>query len=299
MIVHSRPDVLRVLFTLKGSIVKRIALRCLMVTLLAALIVLVEHHYPAFFYPVSATPFTLLGLSLSIFMSFRNNACYDRWWEGRKAWGKLIIETRSFARESVVIADEALRAELLRSLCAFAHALNARLRYEDDVAAARPWLANPAAISAHNVCDGILREVGGQCSRLAEQQQISDWRYSLLEQRLVGLTEVQATCERIKGTPLPFPYTLLLHRTIYIFCLLLPFALAEPLGWLAPLFTTLVSYTFFGLDAIGNELEDPFGRDENDLPTDALVRTVERDVLSALGVQPLPPALLPVEHVLS
>jgi len=299
MIVHSRPDVLRVLFTLKGSIVKRIALRCLMVTLLAALIVLVEHHYPAFFYPVSATPFTLLGLSLSIFMSFRNNACYDRWWEGRKAWGKLIIETRSFARESVVIADEALRAELLRSLCAFAHALNARLRNEDDVAAARPWLANPAAISPHNVCDGILREVGGQCSRLAEQQQISDWRYSLLEQRLVGLTEVQATCERIKGTPLPFPYTLLLHRTIYIFCLLLPFALAEPLGWLAPLFTTLVSYTFFGLDAIGNELEDPFGRDENDLPTDALVRTVERDVLSALGVQPLPPALLPVEHVLS
>lgn len=216
-------------------------------------------------------------------MSFRNNACYDRWWEGRKAWGKLIIETRSFVRESLVITDETLRAELLRSLCGFAHALNARLRSEDELAAARPWLARPDAISPHNVCDAILREIGGHCSRLATQQQISDWRYSLLEQRLVGLTEVQATCERIKGTPLPFPYTLLLHRTIYIFCLLLPFALAEPLGWLAPLFTTIVGYTFFGLDAIGNELEDPFGRDENDLPTDAMVRTVERDVLAGLG----------------
>ncbi len=296
MIVHPTPDVLRVLFTLKGSIVKRIALRCLMVTLLAALI---ERHYPAFFYPVSATPFTLLGLSLSIFMSFRNNACYDRWWEGRKAWGKLIIETRSFVRESVVITDEKLRNQLLRSLCGFAHALNARLRGEDELAAARPWLARPEAISPHNVCDGILREIGQHCSRLAEQQQISDWRYSLLEQRLVGLTEVQATCERIKGTPLPFPYTLLLHRTIYIFCILLPFALAEPLGWLAPLFTTIVGYTFFGLDAIGNELEDPFGRDENDLPTDAMVRTVERDVLAGLGEQQLPPALLPVGYVLS
>ncbi len=84
MIVHPTPDVLRVLFTLKGSIVKRIALRCLTITLLAALIVLVERHFPAFFYPVSATPFTLLGLSLSIFMSFRNNACYDRWWEGAR-----------------------------------------------------------------------------------------------------------------------------------------------------------------------------------------------------------------------
>ena len=299
MIVHPTHGVLRVLFTLKGSILKRIALRCLMVTLLAALIVLAERHYPAFFYPVSATPFTLLGLSLSIFMSFRNNACYDRWWEGRKAWGKLIIETRSFVRESVVITDARLRAELLRNLCGFAHALNARLRGEDDMEAARPWLAQPEQISAHNVCDGILHEVGAQCSHLAEQQQISDWRYSLLEQRLVGLSEVQATCERIKGTPLPFPYTLLLHRTIYIFCLLLPFALAEPLGWLAPLFTTIVGYTFFGLDAIGNELEDPFGRDENDLPTDAMVRTVERDVLAGLGETSLPPALLPVGYVLS
>ncbi|AVD89052.1 bestrophin family protein [Pseudomonas sp. SWI44] len=299
MIVHSRPDVLRVLFTLKGSIIKRIALRCLTVTLLAALIVLVERHFPAFFYPVSATPFTLLGLSLSIFMSFRNNACYDRWWEGRKAWGMLIIETRSFVRESVAITDEQLRSQLLRSLCGFAHALNARLRNEDDLAAARPWLADTHGISPHNVCDGILRQVGAQCSRLAEQNHISEWRYTLLEQRLTGLSQVQATCERIKGTPLPFPYTLLLHRTIYIFCLLLPFALAEPLGWLAPLFTTIVGYTFFGLDAIGNELEDPFGRDENDLPTDAMVRTIERDVLAGLGVEPLPEALQPVDHVLS
>jgi len=299
MIVHPHPDVLRVLFTLKGSIVKRIALRCLMVTLLAALIVLVERHFPAFFYPVSATPFTLLGLSLSIFMSFRNNACYDRWWEGRKAWGKLIIETRSFVRESVVIADAQLRTQLLRNLCGFAHALSARLRNEDEARAAQPWLGDDARVAAHNVCDGILREMGEHCSRLAGQQRISEWRYTLLEQRLAGLTEVQATCERIKGTPLPFPYTLLLHRTIYIFCLLLPFALAEPLGWLAPLFTTIVGYTFFGLDAIGNELEDPFGRDENDLPMDAMVRTVERDVLGALGVEPLPPALQPVDHVLN
>lgn len=289
---------LRMLFTLRGSVVKRIAWRCLMVTLLAALIVLVERHYPAFFYPVSATPFTLLGLSLSIFMSFRNNACYDRWWEGRKAWGRMIIEVRSFVRESVVINDPAQRASLLRSLCGFAHGLNARLRGEDDAQAAAPWLAQGAAISPHNVCDGILRHIGEQCARLASEQRIGEFRYMTLEQRLLGLSEVQATCERIKGTPLPFPYTLLLHRTIYIFCLLLPFALAEPLGWLAPLFTTIVSYTFLGLDAIGNELEDPFGRDENDLPTDALVRMIERDVLSALG-EPLPAVLEPVEHVLS
>ncbi|MNN58911.1 Bestrophin, RFP-TM, chloride channel [compost metagenome] len=150
-----------------------------------------------------------------------------------------------------------------------------------------------------NVSDAILRRIGRQCTQLAQRQAISEWRAIVLEERLNGLTEAQATCERIKSTPLPFPYTLLLHRTAYIFCILLPFAMALPLGWLAPLFTAVVSYTFFGLDAIGDELENPFGRDENDLPTDAMVRTIEREILSSLGHRELPPVLEPVDFVLN
>ncbi|MEE1886459.1 bestrophin family protein [Pseudomonas carassii] len=299
MIVQNQPNMLRVMFTLKGSVAKRIVVRSLLVTLLASLIVLIETQHPAFFSKVNATPFTLLGLSLSIFMSFRNNACYDRWWEGRKTWGVIIIEMRTFIRESVAIPDQALRESLLRNLCGFAHALNARLRNEDELSVAQPWLANDVPIVVHNISDGILQHTGKVCSQLAEDKLISEWRYILLEQRLSAFTDAQGICERIKATPIPFPYTLLLHRTIYIFCILLPFAMAEPLGWIAPIFTLIVSYTFFGLDAISNELEDPFGRDENDLPTDAMVRVVERDVLGALGCKDLPPPLQPMGYVLS
>ncbi|MBK3510871.1 bestrophin family protein [Pseudomonas sp. MF6747] len=301
MIVHPKPNMLNVLVTLKGSIAKRIVRRSIMVTVLASIIVLIESMHPAFFSGVNATPFTLLGLSLSIFMSFRNSACYDRWWEGRKEWGRIIIEVRSFIRESCVIQDTELRERMLLGLCGFAHALNARLRNEDELKAARPWV--PGLLikitPTFNISDGILQETGRECSRLAQENIISEWRYVTLEQRLTGLCEAQAICERIKNTPLPFPYTLLLHRTIYLFCILLPFALAEPLGWIAPIFTAIVSYTFFGLDAIGDELEDPFGRDENDLPTDALVRAIERDILSAIGRTHVPPPLQPVDYVLS
>lgn len=299
MIVQNQPNMLRVMFTLKGSVAKRIVVRALLVTLLASLIVLVETQHPAFFSRVNATPFTLLGLSLSIFMSFRNNACYDRWWEGRKTWGSIIIEMRSFIRESVAISDHTVRESLLRNLCGFAHALNARLRNEDELSAARPWLGTDVPIATHNIADGILQYVGKACAELSQNERINAWQYLLLEQRLSGFTEAQGICERIKATPIPFPYTLLLHRTIYIFCILLPFAMAEPLGWIAPIFTLIVSYTFFGLDAISNELEDPFGRDENDLPTDAMVRVIERDVLGALGCRDLPPPLLPVGYILS
>ncbi|WP_219702044.1 bestrophin family protein [Marinomonas lutimaris] len=249
MIVRPNPNWIVILTTLKGSIAKRIALRVLLITVFASLIVLLEKTYPESFENVSSIPFTLLGLSLSIFMSFRNSSCYDRWWEGRKMWGKIIIDDKL------------------------------------------TFIDNPA--------DTILSKIGEKCSKLASAGVISEWRYLELERRLIGLSEAQANCERIKNTPLPFPYTLLLHRTTFVFCLLLPFAMAEPLGWLAPIFTTIVSYTFFGLDAIGNELEDPFGNDVNDLPTDSMVRIIERDAHRALGKIDLPPQIKPNDHVLS
>lgn len=297
MIVRPKPNLLGILFSLKGSIAKRIALRSLLVTLLASVIVLVETLHPAYFSKVNATPFTLLGLSLSIFMSFRNNACYDRWWEGRKQLGQMIIEVRSLIRETQLLSDPAERADLLRALCGFAYGLIARLRDEDEARAITPW----AAVNKHhpNLPDNVLQQVGARFSALTEQGVLSEWRYTQLEARLVSLSQVQAACERIKTTPLPFPYTLLLHRTIYLFCILLPFAMAEPLGWLTPVFTAIVSYTFFGLDEIGDDLEDPFGFDENDLPCNALLRTLEREVLAALGETDLPPALEPVDYVLT
>ncbi|KRP94993.1 bestrophin [Pseudomonas lactis] len=297
MIVRPKPNVLGILFSLKGSIAKRIAWRSLLVTLLASVIVLVETLHPAYFSKVNATPFTLLGLSLSIFMSFRNNACYDRWWEGRKQLGQMVIDVRSLIRETQVLGDTAERAGLLRGLCGFAHGLVAHLRHEDQARAIHPWISVPA--SHPNLPDSVLQAVGARFSVLAQQGVISEWRYTQLEARLVSLSQVQAACERIKTTPLPFPYTLLLHRTIYLFCILLPFAMAEPLGWLTPVFTAIVSYTFFGLDAIGDELEDPFGFDENDLPCDAILRTLEREILSALGEVNLPPALEPADYVLT
>jgi putative membrane protein len=299
MIVRPKPNLIGVLTSLKGSIAKRIAMRALMVTLLASAIVLVETLHPSYFSKVSATPFTLLGLSLSIFMSFRNNACYDRWYEARKAWGDMIVEIRSIIRETQIIKDASERHKILSNLCGFAHALNAKLRSESELAVSGDWLDPIPTGTTTDISGRILMQVGQQCSALSESGAISEWRYTLMANHLTRLTQAQAVCERIKHTPLPFPYTLLLHRTTYLFCILLPFAMAEPLGWLTPIFTAIVSYTFFGLDAIGDELEDPFGRDENDLPTDALVRTIERDVLAALGVTQLPPQLEPLDYVLS
>ncbi|NGN45325.1 hypothetical protein G6N74_30230 [Mesorhizobium sp. CGMCC 1.15528] len=108
----------------------------------------------------------------------------------------------------------------------------------------------------------------------------------ILDERLSGIAALQAGCERIAGTPLPFAYTLLLQRSAYIFCLLLPFGLAFSAGWGTPLFTALIAYSFFGLDALSEELEDPFGTQANDLALDGLCRVCEISVFEALGETP-------------
>jgi putative membrane protein len=113
------------------------------------------------------------------------------------------------------------------------------------------------------------------------------------------MTGVAAACERIRGTPIPFSYTLLLHRTAYLYCWLLPFGLVDAIGDLTPLVTLLVAYTFFGLDALGDEIEEPFGTSDHDLPLEAMCRTIEIDLRMALGDTDLPPPLLPVDYRLN
>jgi putative membrane protein len=300
MIVRSRPNLMAVLFTLQGSILPRVALKVSFITAAAIAVVAVERAWPHPF-PMSAGigPFTLVGLALSIFLSFRNGACYDRWWEARKAWGTLILEARSFARLLAALLPEeqhrALRARTLRRVMAFALALHAQMRRGDEAAAAMPWLPEAEAADLHarpSPAEAVLVHQLADLGRARREGAVSDILFGLVEQKIAALGQVQIVCERIQSTPLPFAYTLLLYRTAWIYCLLLPFGLAGTLGWVTPLVTALVAYTFFGLDALGDELEDPFGTEPNDLPLDALVRVVEGIVRDALG-EPAPPPLAP------
>jgi ion channel-forming bestrophin family protein len=291
MIVRGRPSFRDVLVATRGSILPQIAMPLSVMVAVSIAAVLISHRHPALLSDLPAMPFTLVGLSLSIFMSFRNTSCYDRWWEGRKLWGQLIIATRSFARQ-VSSIEQAERAPLFEGLSAFAAGLAARLRGEDEVAALARHMPQGGWRSAPNPTDAVLADVGRRCRELTKSGRIDAIHYSVLEVQLTELSHVQGGCERIKNTPLPFSYSLLLHRTAYAFCLLLPFALAPSLQWWTPLPTFLVSYAFFGLDALGDELSDPFGTDQNDLPLDSMVRIVERELLHAAGHVDLPP---PVE----
>jgi len=298
MIVRSQPSFKDILFTVNGSILPRILGRLTTIAFVSLVAVLAAREHPGIFARISAIPFTLIGIALSVFMSFRNNACYARWWEGRKLWGDLIIACRSFARQVSTLSPEDRRF-LLHGLCGFSAGLAARLRNADEPAAIKLWCDIGRDFHGPNPTNAVLDLIGKRCLLLMQNGTISPIHYSVLEGQLTQLSIVQGGCERIASTPVPFAYSLLLHRTALTFCITLPFALAGSLDWWTLLPVLLVAYTFFGLDALGHELEDPFGLKPNALPLYAMRRTVEREMLSLLGCEEIPPQLQPRNNILS
>jgi ion channel-forming bestrophin family protein len=296
LIVRPKASFFDILFAVRGSIAGRVAWRCLFITVLACIVVFTGDFHLEPMSHLGTAPFGLIGIAISIFMSFRNSAAYDRWWEGRKQWGELLVQSRSLFRELSDL-DHETKKRFFLPLIAYANALAARLRGDDELAAARS--TNATVSAGPNVTDEILRQMGAELIALNKSGVLSDWRYSSAAIRMNGISNVQAACERIKATPLPFAYTLLIHRTVYLFCALLPFALAPQLGWGTPVIVAFISYTFFGLDAIGDDLADPFAPADNSLPLKALVRVIERETMSYLGMTPIPDELQPVGYVLS
>lgn len=300
MIVRPRPTLFTVMFALRGSILPRVAPTVIGITAFSVVVVAAEQAWPWAF-PVTAGvgPFTLIGLALSIFLSFRNNACYDRWWEARKVWGSLIVEARGLARTIPALlpgqGDEALSRACLLRVAAFTSALHASLRGQDGAKAAAAWLTEAEAAGLRDrssPADAILGLLLADLAAAMRRGALTDILFGLLERKVTDLCAIQTACERIRHTPVPFAYTLLVYRTAWLYCLFLPVGLSGSLGWATPAAVALVSYTFFGLDLLGDELEEPFGTAPNDLPIDAMLREVERTVLGALG-DPLPPAIAP------
>ncbi|CCG42379.1 bestrophin family protein [Magnetospirillum molischianum] len=303
MIVRDRPAAWRLFFAVRGSILHRIKWEVTTTVCIAIGVTIL--HGRVFDTKITLTPipFSLIGLALAIFLGFRNSATYDRWWEGRKQWGDLVIHARSLARLSlnhISPNGDDLPAIQVRRIIAFTHALRHALRGSEDCdsAAFLPENERRDVLNSVNPPNRILRAFSADLAAATAQGRVTPMMAVSIEENVTALAGVQAGCERISGTPLPFSYTLLLHRTAHMYCLMLPFGLVDTIGFATPVVVGLISYTFFGLDTIADEIEDPFGMLPNNLPLDAISRRIEIDLRDALGETDLPEMLQPVESCL-
>ncbi|MDD2846392.1 MAG: bestrophin family ion channel [Rhodoferax sp.] len=313
MIVRDRPSGVRLFLLLRGSVLQRIRTTLLLNTLLATLVTLAHGNLFTVKITLTAIPFTLIGLPLAIFLGFRNTTAYDRYWEARKLWGELVLRMRSLSRQcqsliqlpqpiDPLARESDVRVRMVHRAIAFAHALRLQLRDQKDYALLQRWTtaAEFARIrTATNPADALMLAMGRDLGECIRQGHINPCLAAPIDQTLSALTAAAASCERIKHTPIPFSYTLLLHRTAYMYCFLLPFGLVDTTGFMTPFVVAIVAYTFFGLDALGDEIEEPFGLESNDLPLDTLCRGIEISLRESLGETDLPEPLQPVNFLLT
>lgn len=313
MIVRDRPSGLRLFLLLRGSILQRIRWTLLFNTLLATAVTLAHGNLFTFKITLTPIPFTLMGLPLAIFLGFRNTTAYDRYWEGRKLWGELVLRTRNLSRQclSLIELDQPVdptnragdvRVRMLHRAIAFVHALRLHLRSESDDALLQRWLPAqdwPRVAQSSVRPEAIMQGLGQDLRQCLREGRIDPCLAAGIDTTLSAMTASAASCERIRNTPVPFSYTLLLHRTAYLYCFLLPFGLVDTTGFMTPFVVAIVAYTFFGLDALGDEIEEPFGLESNDLPLDTLCRAMEINLRESLGETDLPAPLLPVDYLLT
>jgi len=295
MIVREQPSIFKVLFSWRGTILPKILPSLGVVMLISAIIGGVEYINLYRFPEIPLVGFTLIGVVLSIFLGFKNTACYDRWWEARKLWGVLIATSRHFDRDCRILT-QARRERVIQHVIVFANVLRDRLRRQT---------ANPTELiqtsgmsqqaltqlyQQNNAPQYTLSLIHWELLQALKEGEISDIIYAQMNKNVADLSVVQTGCDRIANTPIQFAYSVLLNRTVYFFCFMLPFSLGSLLGLATPLLVGILAYTFLGLDALSSEIEEPFGTQSNDLPLDAMVRSIEIELLGTLG-KPTPPPI--------
>ncbi len=308
MIVRDTPHSFKLFFILRGSVLPLIYGKILFITLLGVAVAVAQHFYPRVFPDFTLAPVALFGVALSLFLGFRNNASYDRWWEGRKQWGKLVVASRSLSRQLMSYIDSSEKKGVeaqeytIKLTIAFAHALRHQLRQTDPWPDIHQYVTDqdtPFLREANSLPDAILRLISLKIRQCREQGLLSDILQVSLHEHITAMAEVQAACERIQTTPLPFAYMLLVQRTAYLYCFILPFGIVATQGLVTPLFSAIIAYTFFGLDALSEELAAPFGLSANHLPLHAISRTIEINLLDILGEKPLPDPIEAKKHRLA
>lgn len=242
-------------------------------------------------------PITVVGSAIGIFASFRSNQAYDRWWEGRKLWGRMINSSRHWSSQVIHYVgpvDKDLAEELVLRHCGYVHALRCLLRKQDpfrDPDFSRHIQPEAALKSSTNLTHALLDRQMAALAQLADAGKLDERRLESFDRTLLDLLNIQGGCERIKGTPLPRGYGYIVELMIQIFALMLPFSLVHELGFMAIPLNALVCIAFALISEAGRVMEDPFSLFYNGLPLHALSIKIERNTRERLGHDDLPPAV--------
>ena len=231
---------------------------------------------------------TLLSFVISMLLVFRTNTAYDRWWEGRKLWGALVNNSRNLAiklHTMLGFQDEIHRSFFRKTIPMYASVLSHHLHAESTRLALdekeHPELAD--IDKNKHLPNQVAMLLIQRVNRLYEEGKIKGDQLIILNNELQSFTDICGACERIKNTPIPFSYSVFLKKFIFFYVMTLPFSFSLSMGYIAIPVVAFIFYVLASLELVAEEIEDPFGADENDLPMGKISQNIKKHVAEILG----------------
>lgn len=251
-------------------------------------IVCILYHYDVF-HQNEAKSFALpglLGAALGILLVFRNNTAYDRWWEARKVLGALVNNSRNFALQvNHFVPNLQSKKELMSLIAAFPYAVKEHLR--DGVILSEISFIGQTNIAILKDCDhkpnALANIISAKIQILYQQKVISDYQRIKLIEYVDTQIDILGKCERIRKTPIPSAHNYLLKFYIFIYTIALPFGFFPVLRWWSIFAVAAIYFLAMSIVTIAEEIEEPFGRDPNDLPVDAIAQTIHKNIFEIQG----------------
>lgn len=254
---------------------------------LTSLICFVEKKYLTMEIPALTIFHQIAGFIISMALVFRINTAYDRWWEGRKLWGSLVNNTRSLAIKLHAIIpkkDVGTRTNLHALISNFPFALKEHLRNNvtlEDIKFTDQLTIEKYKKAAHKP-NLIARQLTEYCLALCKEHKHSQNDYLILTDTIHQFQEICGSCERIKSTPIPYSYSIFIKKMIFLYIITMPITFGLTIGFWAVPIVMIMFYAFASLEIISEEIEEPFGTDSNDLPTDQISVKIKENVREIL-----------------
>jgi putative membrane protein len=289
MITYDPKNWIKLIFALKKSDTFRILWKELIyIALLSTIITFLEI---TFFPQAQAlnsliSVYSLLGFVISLLLVFRTNTAYDRWWEGRKIWGQLINDSRNLSvklSSFQLTPDE--RVFFVRMIPNFAFASKEHLRRGADLALLE--LTDEEMIkfaSKSHIPVYVMQLITQKIELIKKELRITNEDYLVLSKNINSLIDGIGACERIKATPIPFSYSMFIKKFIFIYVVSMPLAFVNIFGYWSAFISTFVFYALVSMEVLAEEIEDPFGVDDNDLPTDSIADKIKQNCQEVLEV---------------
>ncbi|QHV01664.1 hypothetical protein BWK47_01940 [Synechocystis sp. CACIAM 05] len=282
-----------ILLRWQGSVIPAIAPRVLVCMVFSLGVTLVDGWGYKFSIPIqeSIVPSIVLGLLLV----FRTNTAYERFWEGRKAWGTLVNTIRNLSRSIwVSVAEPGPQAhqdkiKILHLLVAFAVATKLHLRSQplnEEIWALLPESGYRKLEDLNNPPLEIAFWISNYLQREYEQNNINAYQLTAMLRLVDTMVDVLGSCERILKTPIPLAYAIHLRQLIFLYCFITPFQIVNTLHWATAFVVGIIAFTVFGIEEIGVEIENPFGHDANDLPLDQICQTMQANLEDLIQLPP-------------